>query len=340
MKRENGLMAAITEPENLRRAFWRAQRAKWPRDDVRAFRDTLQRRLGLLREELLAEAYVFGPYRAFKIYEPKERMISVAPFADRVVHHAVMRVCEPNFERYAIHDTYACRIAKGAQRAVSRAQVFTRRFEWFLKLDIARYFDSIHHETLLALLSRRFKDRALLRLFGRLLDSHSASPGRGLPIGNLTSQHFANYYLGRLDHWLKEDMGVQGYVRYMDDFVLWHDSREALKRLRRRLALFLEEELRLTLKQSMLLNRTALGFPFLGYKVWPHRIGLSRASARRFRARSFTYHGYLRNGIWTQPEAARRMEALIAFTRFADAAGFRGRVMAELAAADACHDNG
>jgi hypothetical protein len=134
-----------------------------------------------------------------------------------VLHHALMNVCEPVLERAAIFDSFACRKGKGRLAAIERAQVYAGRHGWFLKMDVRKYFDSVPHRTLEGLLARKFKDPAVLALFGAILASYETTPGRGLPIGNLTSQHFANFYLGRLDRFVKEVLQCLAYVRYSGD---------------------------------------------------------------------------------------------------------------------------
>ena len=332
MQRHHISLDEIAAPDNLREAFYAACRGKRHTPSVRAFAASLHPRLAALRAALLDETYRFGPYRTFVVYEPKRRIISVAPLGDRVAHHAVMRVCGPRLDACAIHDSYACRAGKGAQRAVLRAQRYSRRFAWFLKLDIAKYFDTIDHGVLLGLLARRFKGAEALRLFERILDSYQTAPGRGLPIGNLTSQHFANDYLGALDHWLKEDRRCAGYVRYMDDFVLWGASRVHLRAALRDIAAFLDTRLKLRLKEATLLNHVNRGMPFLGYRVFPDHIELNRSSKRRFKHKFAAYEARRRDGRWTEAETARRVEALVAFTRFARAEGWRRAVIKECCA--------
>jgi RNA-directed DNA polymerase len=177
-----------------------------------------------------------------------------------------MNVCEPVLERAAIFDSYACRRGKGRLLAVARAQAFAQRHRWFLKLDIRKYFDSIHQETLRGLLLRKFKDPVLLGLFDRILASYQTTGGRGLPIGNLTSQHFANYYLAPLDRFLKEDLQRDAYLRYMDDFVVWGGSGRELREVCDRVRAFLMVELKLDLKGNAAINRTAFGMDFLGFR--------------------------------------------------------------------------
>lgn len=187
MKRAGNLYDAICEPENLRLAYVKARRAKMGRPDVLTFSNNHETNLKNLRHALVHETVEFGKYRYFTIRDPKERTICAATFDERVIHHAVMNVCDPVFERYQIFDSYATRRCKGTFAALERAEQFTKRSTWFLKLDVKKYFDSIDHTILKDLLVRLFKDARLLLLFKRIIESYEKTPGKGLPIGNLTS---------------------------------------------------------------------------------------------------------------------------------------------------------
>ena len=148
MKRAGELIERIANADNLRLAFWKASRGKRAKAEVLRFRADLDARLRILREKLFSASVAWGPYRTFKVYDPKERMICVAPFRDRVAQHAIINVVEPHFESYQIHDSYACRRGKGLDGAIARAVCFSRRGDWYLKMDVRKYFDSIHHEVL------------------------------------------------------------------------------------------------------------------------------------------------------------------------------------------------
>jgi hypothetical protein len=282
-----------------------------------------------LRRALLEEAVAVGDYRYFTVRDPKERQICAASFPERVLHHAAMNVCEPVFERYAIADTFACRPGKGTHRAVFRAREFARRFPVCLKMDVARYFDNVDHETLLRHLARRFKDGKLLRLFERFVRSYQTKAGKGLPIGNLTSQHFANFYLGALDHYVKEALRIKGYLRYMDDFLAFGAAKEDLRHTLEDIRGFLAQELMLELRDGVQLKPTAAGISFLGFRVFPHGIGLTRRSRRRFVDRLRSYEGRFERGELSENDLARRMQATVGFTQWADAVGFRRKVIAE-----------
>lgn len=327
MRRVGNLYERIADPENLRLAFWKACKGKRARPEVLEYAAALEDNLLRLRQQLQEESVEVGHYHFFTVHDPKERLICAASFPERVLHHAIMNLCEPVLERYAIHDSYACRRDKGLHAAVRRAQAFARRFPWYLKLDVHKYFDSVDHETLLALLARRFKDPALLKLLRRLLETYETESGRGLPIGNLISQHCANLYLGPLDHWIKERLRVRGYVRYMDDFVLWGQVKADLQGDLSAIADFLKSELRLTLKDNVQLNRSERGIPFLGYRVFPGRLMLGAKARQRFSHKLRGYEKEWQRGEWSEADLQRHMEALLAYVRFADTLGFRRQVV-------------
>ncbi|MEZ4599557.1 MAG: reverse transcriptase/maturase family protein [Syntrophotaleaceae bacterium] len=327
MKRTGNLYPKIAEPDNLRLAFNKAVRGKRSRNEVIRFQRRLDENLAELHRQLIEERVAVGDYRFFTVHDPKQRLICAAAFPERVLHHAVMNVCEPVLDAYALDDSYACRKGKGSQRALERARYFTGRYGWYLKLDIRRYFDSIDHAVLLGLLRRRFKDRRLLALLERIFDSYETCPGKGLPIGNLVSQHMANFYLGYLDHWLKEERRVPGYVRYMDDFVLFADEKQRLLQELAQIRRFLEERLQLALKDNVQLNRCRRGLPFLGFRVLPGSIRLAPRSRRRFVEKFCHYEGLWNEGVWDESTLARHMTPLVEFTRAGRATGFRRHVL-------------
>jgi hypothetical protein len=269
-----------------------------------------------------------GHYRFFQIRDPKTRSICAASFPERVLHHAIMNVCEPVLETYAIHDSYACRKGKGSRKALARTQTLSRRFNWYLKLDISKYFDSIDHAILMDQLARRFKDRGLLRLFQTLLKTYHTRPGKGMPIGNLISQHLANFYLGGFDHWLKEKLKIRGYLRYMDDFILFGPDKMFLKTVLKRIRTYLFEKLALDLKANIQLNRCTRGIPFIGYRTFPSQIRLSPLSRKRFVRKLRQYEIRWQNGEWSESDLARHVLPLIEFTRAADTVSFRRCVIA------------
>jgi RNA-directed DNA polymerase len=332
MKRHGQLMDAIADPANLQLSFWKAAKSKRAKADCRAFQENLDENLATLREELLSGSAGIGEYHTFTIHDPKERTICAASFRERVLHHALMNVCEPVLERAAIFDSYACRKGMGAQAAVRRAAAYARQHGWFLKMDIRKYFDSIDQGVLRGLLRRKFKDAGVLDLFDRILASYETAPGCGLPIGNLTSQHFANFYLAPLDRFLKEHLQRRCYVRYMDDFVVWGETAAEMRAVWVEVEVFLRTELKLDLKPNVVLSRTERGMDFLGYRIFPDDLRLARRSKRRFVRKFRAYEREHEEGVWTELELQQRIIALIAFTLPSRSRGFRRNVMQRLGA--------
>ena len=323
MKRVGGLFEQVLAYENLRLAFWKASRGKQERDETRAYRRRLDAELARLRDGLANGSYPVGNYRTFVVYEPKERLICAAPFRERVLHHALMNVCAPYFERWLVADTFACRPGFGQTAALARGEALARRHDWYLKCDIRKYFYSISHEVVAEMLKRKFKDRRIVFWFLKILATYEASPGRGLPIGNLTSQHLANLYLDPLDR-VRETWGIPcGYVRYMDDFVFWSDAKETLCEIQRRLPGFLRDTLRLELKCAPTLNRTAMGMDFLGLRLTKGGIRASRSALRRYRTRVRALEGRCQRGLLGEDELAASVTSMTAFLRLADTTAWR-----------------
>ena len=326
MKRVGNLMARIVHSDNLREAFLRAARGKSAREEVIAFRCHLPEELASMARELADGTYCFGEYRRFMVFDRKPRQICAAPFRDRVAMHAMMRICHPVFDAYQVCDSYASRPNKGTYAALERARSFARRYEWFVKLDVRRFFDSIDHGVLMQQLSSLFKDRILLRLWEQLVEGYEASPGRGLPIGNLTSQYFANHYLAAADHRLHEQWHVPAAVRYMDDLLLFGDDRKGLKAVVTSYRNFLSDVLRLDLHEPVM-NRTCSGVPFLGYVVFPARLHLQLESRRRFRRHLAMVEKLYDDGYISESICRNRIVSLYSYIGKADSLPLRQSIL-------------
>jgi len=245
MKSWGNLYPTICSLENLYEAARKARKRKTRKEDVERFELHRERFLRQLQDELVTGHWRPSPYRRFQIHDPKTRTISAAPYRDRVVHHALCGVIGPLIERRFVYDSYSCRVGKGTLAGRERCRRFTNRYTYALKCDVRKYFESIDHAILGKKLARTIRCRPTLELCCRIIASSEASsaqpvlfPGddlftagnraRGLPIGNLTSQLWANLYLDRLDHLVREELRVPGYVRYTDDFILWADDKAFL----------------------------------------------------------------------------------------------------------------
>ena len=324
MKRLGDIYGRLCSYANLEAAFGQVQKGKRGRPDIQEWRSHLEQHLNRLLDDLLHEDFRFGNYTVFQVFDPKPRTIYAADVRERVIHHAVINVCGERLEAALIDDSYACRRGKGQWKAVERAQEFARRHEWCLKLDIKSYFDSIDQQILLKLLARKIKDAQLLRLIECLLASYATAPGKGLPIGNLTSQYFANLYLAPFDRWASE-IPHRGYVRYMDDMLLFGERTE-LREVLRNAHDFLGEHLQLTIKHGGSIQPVANGVDFLGLRIFPRFRLLNQRSKRRFRLRMRDLDERFARGDCSEAEYQKKATALTAFVKHADTCHFRARV--------------
>ena len=306
MRRYGHLWESLTSFENLYAAARKARRGKRRKRAVEQFEFHLERNLVQLRENLLARTYRPGPFRTFTIADPKPRLISAAPYRDRVVHHALCNLLEPIFERSFVFDSYACRKGKGTHAAVDRYTEFARKNRYVLKCDVRKFFPSVDQQILLSRIARKIKDPNVLWLAGLIVEHSNPQehvpgffPGddlftalernRGIPIGNQTSQFFANVYLDPLDHVVKERLRCRHYLRYCDDFVILDNDGRRLAEIRDRIEQFLLT-LRLWLHpKKRAISRVEDGLRFLGYRVWPDHRQLDRRGVVRFCRRLRTY---------------------------------------------------
>lgn len=327
MKRIGHLLPAIAERGNLALAFWKAAKGRRQSALVRRFAADLDRQLAALGEEIRDGSVPVDRYVRFVVFDPKERVIHAAPFRQRVLHHAIMNLCGQIFERGAIDQSYACRLGMGNTAALAQARRCSRAGGWFLKMDVRRFFDSVDHGILKARFRRLFRDPGLLRLLDRIVDGYSTVDGKGLPIGALTSQYFANFYLDAFDRFVKEHLRCRHYVRFMDDFALWHDSRTRLEEWRDAVTDWLWNRLRLEIKPGTRLLPTSEGMPFLGFRVLPARLLLGRRARRRFAARLVALETAWQRGEIGDEALQRRAGALVAFTQQADCLAWRRNVV-------------
>lgn len=261
----------------------------------------------------------------FPIRDPKPRIIHAPCFRERVLHHAIVAYIGPVLERTLIDDTFACRAGKGTLAAVHRCQAHIRRFPWYAKLDVRQYFASIDHSILKRQLRQRFKSAPLLQLLDRIIAAHEEAPGKGLPIGALTSQVFANFYLNPLDRFLLESCHVAGMVRYMDDFVAWDASRQRMVDIVNQTKAFLQQELKLTAKDTVQINRSARGLPMCGYRIFAGTIQLARSRRKRYvRAKDYWERHY-HTGKIDARHLQTGFDAALAITAHAQATTWRRR---------------
>lgn len=224
--------------------------------------------------------YTHEPYTDFYVCDPKRRHIHKATARDRVLHQAVFRVLYRIFDRHFIYDSYSSRTDKGTHKGVIRLQNAIRKetnnwkqVKYVLKCDIRKFFDSIDHNILMKLLQRRITDQRVISLLQIFFDSFHTTPSKGIPLGNVTSQLFANVYMNELDQYVKHVLKCKYYFRYCDDFVILGNSILELNKTLENVKIFLEQELSLQLHPHKIETRkTSQGIDFLGYVILPHRI--------------------------------------------------------------------
>lgn len=289
MKRSNIGIQDIATFENAEEAYRKARRCKRYREEVLRFTVNLEAELYSLVDDLLAGTYRQGKARRFVIYEPKKRDIYALPFRDRVAQHMINSKIEPIIERRFYYHSYACRKGKGMHKAADYAQERIRNlsFEgkevYALKADIHKYFNSVDHEILKQILSRIFKDKGLLSLLFYIIDSYGED-GRGLPVGNLLSQLFANLVLNELDGFVKHELKEENYMRYMDDFIIIHNDRENLEEALQKIEAFLGKQLKLTLNPKTQIINAKNGLDFCGYRIYKDYRKIRKRSPKHIRA--------------------------------------------------------
>lgn len=362
MKTHNNLYENIITFENLLLAAQKAQKSKRFEPSVLAFNHNLESNIFKLQDELKNCSYQPGPYHGFYIHEPKKRLISAAPYRDRVVHHALCNIIEPVFEKAFIYDTYACRKEKGTHKAVLRFNEYCRQNKYVLKCDIKKYFPSIDHQILKSLIRRKIACKQTLWLIDKTIDNSNPqeevivdfpgddpsagvtvsqpncsgqvlfAPGerrKGIPIGNLTSQFFANIYLNGLDHFAKENLRCPHYIRYCDDFVLFGNDKAVLHRWRQEIIGHLDG-LRLKLHENKSQVQTvAAGTTFLGFRIFPGYRRLVRDNLILMRRRLKRLKDGLASGETSLDDCRNSIMAWFGHAQWADTFGIRQKIADE-----------
>jgi retron-type reverse transcriptase len=342
------MLNEIASWENLLLAFRRASRGKRGRPEVAAFEYRLEDNLVMLGRELRERRYQPENYSSFYIHDPKRRLISAAPFRDRVVHHALCNLIEPIFERGFVTDSYANRVGKGTHRALDRAQQYARQYRYCLQVDVRQFFPSIDHAILRAILERKLQDSGVLWLIDRILasgvgvlaeeyrmvyfsgdDLFAINRPRGLPIGNLTSQFWGNVYLDPLDHFIKRELRCPGYVRYVDDVLLFDDSKTRLRHWQPELEQRLTT-LRLTVHCGAHPRPVEEGIPFLGFIVFPHRRRLKRRKGVQFQRKLRSLIKAWEAGMMSTDTLAAGISGWVNHVRYGNTVGLKKTVLSRV----------
>lgn len=264
MKRYGNLWEKFITKENFELAYWKSQKGKRSFRAVKVFKKNWQENLEKIRQTLINKTFKTGKYKEKIKYEPKKRFIYVLPYAPyRIVHWALMLVLTPIFEKLFIKDSYACIKGRGQHKGSLRCMEFTRRNKYCLKSDVYHFYPSINHDILYAMIERKIKDKNILWLIKDIIYSFVGETN--VPIGNLTSQWFGNYYLTPLDYYIKNELKCKDYLRYSDDFCLFSNDKKYLRECQKKIEIFLKEKLKLRFSKSDIFN-TKQGVDFLGYR--------------------------------------------------------------------------
>lgn len=346
--RQKTLFEQMTDWGNLYRAAKKARLGKRSVPEVARYELEREHELLRLQDELRRDTYRPGSYRSFYVHVPKRRMISAAPYRDRVLHHALISVIGPLFERNFIFDSYANRIGKGTHRAADRYQHFARRFRYVLQCDVVKFFPSVDHEILKTLLRSRIRDERVMRLCDTIIDASNlqepvcqyfsgddlfapSDRRRGLPIGNMTSQFWANVYLHGLDNFVKRGLRRKGYLRYVDDFVIFGNNKRKLWAVRCQVIEYMER-LRLRIHESRSqVQPTTRPSRLLGYRLWPTHRFLTKENIRRFRRRARSFQERYASGELEWKEIRPRLASWNAHAATADCWALRRRIFGSLA---------
>lgn len=347
MKRYGNLWHEIIDYSNLLSSARKAQKGKKFRDSVLKFNYNLENELFQLKKELETHTYQPGAYRTFTILEPKPRVISAAPYRDRIVHHAIHNIVQPIFEKTFIFDSYANRVGFGTHRGLRRFTEFARSSTYILQCDIKKYFASIDHEILKNLIRHKIKCTDTLWLLDKVIDNSNPQelvieyfPGddlltpterrRGLPIGNLTSQFLANVYLNELDHFVKRQLKVEKYVRYVDDFALFGDDKQTLAQHHLAIAEHLTN-LRLKLHPiKTQLFATKQGANFLGFRILSDRIRVRTENLKRSRRRLQRMQLQSVQGQITPEQVSQSLQSWVAHLKHGNTWRLRQKIFANI----------
>jgi retron-type reverse transcriptase len=287
MRRHGNLWQEIISSENIQTAYKKSILGKSKRRNVKRFNKNKETKLEEIQKSLIEKTFTTSKYIEKTIYEPKKRIIYVLPFApDRIVQHALMNIVEPIWEKLFISDSYACIIGKGIHKGSNRTMQYIRRNKYCLKCDVSKFYPSVDQEILFNIIKKKIKCPDTLWLTGDII--HSYPGGKNVPIGNYTSQWFGNLYLNELDNFVKVNLqaryGHIDYIRYCDDFCLYHDDKKNLHDCAKRIQEFLREKLLLKLSKCDVFPVTR-GVDFLGYRHFDNYILLRKSTMKRVRRR-------------------------------------------------------
>lgn len=334
------LYKKLVQFDGLLEAAYQCKKGKTKSASTLRFFDNLEENIISLQNDLIWGSYTPSGYRHFFVFEPKRRLISAPSFRDRVLHRAVHNLIEPLFDSRFEYDSYACRKGKGAHAGADRAQLFIRQVErrygkaYALKADISRYFSSIDHLILKGLLQEKIGCGCMLKLLFLIIDtSPTDTPGVGIPLGNLTSQLFANIYLHELDRYAKHALQAKRYIRYMDDFVLIHHDKAVLHAWRLQIEDFLRDELRLRTNQKTQVFPIGVdkgrSLDFLGYRVYASHRLLRKSSVKRIKTKLKKYRRKYASGDMTLSDINPKIQSWLGHASHANSYNLKKKLFSE-----------
>lgn len=343
MKTYNKLYEKLYSIENLISAFKKARKGKAKKDYVISFESNLNRNLKLLQKELKSKTYKPCKLKKFVIRDPKTRTIHKSLFRDRIVHHAIINLIQPIYEKRFIYDSFASRKLKGTHIAVKRFEYFVRKVSsngkkikkpfnnnsiqgYVFKADIKHYFDTINHKVLLDILKKHIKDEDLIELIKLVLENFDTPGGKGLPLGNYTSQFFANVYLNQLDYFVKHRLKAKYYIRYVDDFVILHKDKKKLKEYWNKINKYIK-----CLKLELHPDKSEIhalrnGITFLGYRIFYNHKLLKKRNIRYFYKKFNKKLNLYRRGLIDKDKLDSFLQGWFGYSKFANTHNFNKRI--------------
>jgi retron-type reverse transcriptase len=347
MKTYNKLYEKLCSTENLILAFNKAKKGKRKKNYVINFELNLKKNLRCLQEDLINKTYNPCSLKKFTIRDPKTRTIHSSIFRDRIVHHAIINLLNPIYEKIFIYDSFASRKNKGTHNAIIRFKSFVRKVSnngsliknsysnnsikgYVLKADIRHYFYSIDHEVLISILRKKIKDEDFIWLIRKVLENFEIEKGKGLPLGNYTSQFFANVYLNELDYFIKNILKAKYYIRYVDDFVILHKRKKWLEYALKRINNYLP-----CLKIELHKDKTKIlplrnGITFLGYRIFYHYTLLRKRNVKSFLRKLESNKKLLENNEITKEQFDSRLNGWLGYAKFADTFNFRNKILSSI----------
>lgn len=317
MKRHGNLFNKIIDMENLRLAYRKSRKGKnWQRT-IQEFDKNAEENLLKIRESLVNKTFRTSSYKVKTIHEPKTRQIYILPFSpDRIIQHALMNIIEPIWEKLFIYDSYACRIGKGIHAGSKKTMKLLRKNKYCLKCDISKFYPSMKHDILFKIIKRKIKCKDTLWLLQNII--YSIGGGQNVPIGNYTSQWFGNLYMNELDQIIKHQYKIKHYIRYCDDFIIFHNDKKHLREIAKSVEDFLEKELQLKFSKCSLFP-VSQGIDFLGYRHFRKYILLRKSTAKRVKKRLKRLPQMLAAGRLTLEQVRSSLASTMGWLRWANA---------------------